>query len=332
MLLEEARETCAQVLGAQVEEIIFTSGATEANNLAITGWMRQKPPGSRCLVSAIEHPSVYDCAQALRHEGYVCDVWGVDQQGRLRSDQSLEGYCLIAAMAVNNEVGVCQDIPALAARPRQGARLLVDAVQAPVAGMLPALGGIDFLSLSGHKLGAPVGCGLLYVRQGLRVHPLLIGGSQEDSRRAGTSNVLAACALARALELAARESQQRQQRLHELRVQLEAGLSSIPGAHLLAGQSVRSPHISAWFFEGVLAEPLLVRLDMEGLYASSGSACSSHSLEPSRIVKAMGYSDEQSRGLVRFSLSGDLLHEDLTRVVETVDRLVREIRTRRSAL
>lgn len=334
MLLEHAREDCARLLGAEVEEIIFTSGATEANNLALAGWMRQQPRGSRLLVSAIEHPSVYDCAKALELEGYIIETIPVDTQGIIDIEEliaRLDASCaLVSVMAVNNEVGVCQPIEALAQALRAlrlpNLRLHVDAVQAAVVVGLPALANIDFLSLSGHKLGAPVGCGLLYVRQGLRVAPLFVGGSQEDSRRAGTSNVAGAVALAQALKLADAERAPNQERMSELLAFLESELRQIPDAHLLGGQAPRSPHISSWFFEGVPAESLLVRLDMAGIYASSGSACSSHSLEPSRIVSAMGYSDAQSRGLIRFSLGPTSTRADVEAVTSALPGFIAQIR------
>ena len=335
MLLEGAREVCAGTLGARVEEIVFTSGATEANNLALVGWMRQQPKGSRCLISAVEHPSVYDCALALESEGYRVEICPVDAQGRIDVEGALsrvdEDLALVAVMAVNNEIGVCQPVSQLSEALRQvrghRPRLHVDAVQAPwVAELAELTREADFLALSGHKLGAPVGCGLLYVRQGLRLAPLLVGGSQEDSRRAGTSNVALAVALSQALSLAAHERLQVKMHLTALRDRLEDGLAAIPGAHLLGRQAPRSPHISAWFFEGVMAEPLLVRLDMLGLYASSGSACSSHSLEPSRVVSAMGFSEEQARGLVRFSLGPASTSQDIEALVAALPPVVEAIR------
>ena len=316
MHFEDARERIARVLGARVEEVIFTSGATEANNLAILGWMRQQPKGSHLIVSAIEHPSAWEAAEALTYEGYQLDIAPVDGQGRLdlAALQAMlrENTALVSCMAVNNEVGTLQPVAELAGLPRKW-KLHVDGVQSGLIGW-PDLSGIDMFSLSAHKLGGPVGSGCLFLRQGLRLAPLLMGGAQEDHRRAGTSNVIAALALAEALEVTEQRRKQELSCIGALRDQLEGELEKIPGAVRLGGE--RSPHISSWFFEGVRAEPLLVLMDLEGISVSSGSACSSHSIEPSRVVSAMGFSPEQARGLIRFSLG----HDSQEKEVESVGR------------
>ena len=316
MHFEDARERIARLLGAKVEEIIFTSGATEANNLAILGWMRQQAKGSHLIVSSIEHPSAWEAAEALTYEGYQLDIAPVDARGRVDVPalRALvrDNTALVSLMGVNNEVGSIQPIGELAAGPKKW-KLHVDAVQCGLVGW-PALEGIDMLSLSAHKLGGPVGSGCLFLRQGLRLAPLLVGGAQEDHRRAGTSNVIAALALAEALEVTARRRTDEQDRISALRDQLEAELGKIPGAVRLSEE--RSAHISSWFFEGVRAEPLLVLFDLEGISVSSGSACSSHSIEPSRVVSAMGFSSEQARGLLRLSLG----HATTEKEVESVGR------------
>lgn len=316
MHFEDARERIARVLGAKVEEIVFTSGATEANNLAILGWMRDQPKGSHLIVSSIEHPSAWEAAEALTYEGYQLDVAPVDSLGKLdvAAFRALlrDNTALVSLMAVNNEVGSTQPIGELAAGPKKW-KLHVDAVQSGLIGW-PKLDGIEMLSLSAHKLGGPVGSGCLYLKQGLRLAPLLIGGAQEDHRRAGTSNVIAALALAEALEVTSSRRAEEVARIGGLRDQLEAHLSAIGGAVRLGNEG--SPHISSWFFEGVRAEPLLVLFDLEGISVSSGSACSSHSVEPSRVVSAMGFSPEQARGLIRFSLG----HASTEKEVESVGR------------
>lgn len=324
MHFEQARERVAAALGAKVEEIVFTSGATEANNLAVLGWMRQQPQGSHCLISAVEHPSVWEAAEALTFEGYHVDQAPVDAEGRLQLEELLarvrSDTRLVSVMAVNNEVGVRQPVEELA-RHSGPWKLHVDAVQSGLVGW-PALPGIDFLSLSAHKLGGPVGSGCLFLRQGLRLAPLLLGGSQEDHRRAGTSNVVAALGLAEAIDVTARHRSLELPRLTALRDQLEHRLAALPGARPLGAHSLRSPHISSWFFEGVRAEPLLVLLDLQGISASSGSACSSHSIEPSRVVSAMGYSPEQARGLIRFSLGHATTAADIEAVCQVLPGLL----------
>ncbi len=298
MLLEEARETCARVLGAKVEEIVFTSGATEANNLALRGML---PPGSHFLVSSTEHPSVRDCARALKD---VEVEWlPVDRQGRV-DPQDVKSRLkantrLISVMAVNNEIGTVQPFQELAGL---GVPLHVDGVQDRT--FHPR--GADLYTLSGHKLGAPVGIGLLYVRQGLTLNPMLVGGAQEDNRRAGTSPAIAAALLALALTLP-------QVDLQPLKDRLVAGmrLQPIPGD---------VPHISAWLAE-IPAETVLVALDLAGVAASSGSACSSHSIEPSHVLQAMGYTPEQSRCLVRFSLGWDTTTQDVDQAIAAMAAL-----------
>lgn len=293
MLLEEARETCARVLGAKVEEIVFTSGATEANNLALRGML---PPGSHFLLSAVEHPSVRDCARALTD--VEVEEIPVDRQGRIDPDDVKRrikiNTRLVSVMAVNNEVGTV--MPPLR---DLGVPLHVDGVQDRTFQPGPA----DLYSLSGHKLGAPVGIGLLYVRQGLTLNPMLVGGAQEDNRRAGTSPAIAAALLALALTLP-------QPDLQPLKDRLEAGLrlQPIPGD---------APHISAWLAE-IPAETVLVALDLAGVAASSGSACSSHSIEPSHVLQAMGYTVEQSRCLVRFSLGWDTRESDVDQAIQAM--------------
>jgi cysteine desulfurase len=334
MILEHAREEAANALACEVEEIVFMSGATEANNLAIFGWMRQQPRGRKCLISGIEHPSVYDAALALRLEGYQVDTVAVDSNGLLDlkdlSAKLDDQVSLVSVMAINNEVGVVQPIEAIKEiLAGHKALLHVDAVQAPVASELPSLKKIDFLSLSGHKLGAPVGCGMLFVRQGLRVHPLLLGGAQEDSRRAGTSNVVGSALFADSLKLARQHRAQRAEVMLALRQQLEVGFEQIPGSLCLSQTVERSPHISAWLFEGISAETLLVRMDMLGVYASSGAACSSHSLEPSRTVKMMGFSDAQGRSLIRFSFSDSNTSAEIARAIEVTTQSIAQIRARK---
>ena len=318
MRLEEARERICAAIGARVEELVLTSGATEANNLAVLGWMRQQPAGSHLIVSAVEHPSVWEAAEALVYEGYEMDVAPVDSSGRLEVGRLLQrvrpNTALVSVMAVNNEVGVVQPLAELVAA--KGAwKLHVDAVQSGLVGW-PALEGIDMLSLSAHKLGGPVGSGCLFLRQGMRLSPLLVGGAQEDHRRAGTNHVIAALALAESMEVSAGQRPRERERLLGLRARLEDHLR--PLGQLLGAEAERSPHISSWVFEGVRAEPLLVLLDLEGISASSGSACSSHSVEPSRIVTAMGYSAESSRGLLRFSLGHATTSEDIARLCEVI--------------
>lgn len=323
MLLEEARERCAAALGAHVEEIVFTSGATESDNLAVLGTVRLAPSGSHVLLSAVEHPAVRQAGERLALEGYRVETVPVDREGRvdpadvarrLRSDT-----CLVSVMAVNNEVGTVQPVAEIAAL-CQGVPFHTDAVQAPGT----SLDGVDLLSLSGHKLGGAPGAGLLYVRRGRTLAPLLHGGGQEDSRRPGTENVPAVTALAAALEKPCDGA-----RVRALRERLEAGLAGLPGATLLAAGAQRAPHISSWVFEGLPAESVLVALDLEGVAASSGSACSSHSIEPSPVLLAMGYTEAEARGLVRFSLGRTTSDKDVDRLLALMRDLLARLQGHR---
>ncbi|MEW6282874.1 MAG: cysteine desulfurase family protein [Candidatus Eremiobacterota bacterium] len=323
MALEEARERCAAALGVLVEEIVFTSGGTESDNLALVGVLDGAPPGSHFLVSAVEHPAVLERARILG-ERHRLEVIPVDPEGRVSPDSVAERLradtALVSVMAANNEVGTLQPVAELGALCRQrGVLFHVDAVQHP--GLQPDRLGIDLMSLSGHKLGALPGSGLLFVRRGVRLAPLLRGGGQEDHRRAGTPSLPAAVSLGLALSRPPEGD-----RLEGLRAHLERGIAEgVPGARLLAGAVPRVSHLSAWLFDRLPAEPILVRLDLEGISASSGSACSSHSLEPSRVLQAMGWSEEESRGLVRFSLGWGSQPRDVDRLLETLPGILTDL-------
>lgn len=305
MVLEQARERCAEQLGAKVEEIIFCSGATEADNLAILGSIHHADTRQQHLVTSdLEHAAVYETVQRQAQLGRGVTWLRVENRGLIDLEH-LEAVLkagppsLVSVMAVNNEVGVRQPLPQIADLCRRnGALFHCDAVQDPKAAQdLIRAGLVDLLCLSAHKMGGLHG-GLLFVRQGIAINPQIVGGSQEDGRRAGTSELLRADSLALALELSLAEDRQGQRECREI---LEGTLASISGSTLLGAGVERAEHISSWLFAGLSAEPILIALDMKGVCVSSGSACSSHSVEPSRVVKAMGYSNEEASGLVRFS-------------------------------
>ena len=308
MHLEMAREQCAASLGCRVEEIVFTSGATESDNLALWGVSRLAPRGAHILVSAVEHPAIALYAQSLRDQGFLMETIPVDSAGRVRLSE-LEQLlrpetALVSVMAANNEVGTFQPIQEIAELlGGQNALFHVDAAQYP----LRANCGADLISYSAHKLGGLPG-GLLYVRKGVSLAPMLIGGAQEDSRRAGTSNVLQARCTAAALELYFKEDRSL---TVDLRNSWETLVGELPEAELLAAEAPRAPHISAWLFGSRAAEPLLVQLDLAGISASSGSACSSHSIEPSKVLMAMGFDERRSAGLIRFSIGWNTHRQEL---------------------
>ena len=335
-LLEEARERCAAVLGAGVDEVVFTSGATEADNLAVLGTMRLASPGDRVVVSAFEHPAVREAARTLKGEGFDLQVLPVDPSGQV-DPAELEGLLtsrtrLVSVMGVNNEVGVEQPVSDLAGRCRKrGISFHCDAVQAaPWQDLRPLVAGVELLALSGHKVGGPPGAGLLYVRRGRTLAPLVRGGSQEAGRRPGTENVPAWLGLAAALEAAAGEAAVEAARLRDLKARLEEGLDRIPGASLLGAGARRAPHISAWTFAGVPADSLVAALDLAGIAVSAGSACASRGVGPSQVLLAMGRSASEARGLVRFSLGWSTTGACLDRLLDAVPRVLAELRARRS--
>ena len=303
MVLESAREKCASLLGAKVEEILFCSGATEADNLAIVGTLTHADTTHQHLISSQqEHAAVYETVVRQSQSGRKVDWLPIDRQGLVNIEvlEALlkdEPKSLVSVMAVNNETGTRQPVEKIGHLCREhGALFHCDGVQDPkTCKLLIDEGLVDLVALSGHKMGGVHG-GLLYVRQGVAVNPQIVGGAQEDGRRAGTNEVLRAESLALSLEATLNESGP-----SDCRDALEKVLQDIPEAIRLGPSSARADHISSWLFGELAAEPILVQLDLKGICASSGSACSSHSVEPSRVVKAMGYSEKQASGLMRFS-------------------------------
>jgi cysteine desulfurase len=332
--LEEARERCAMALGAKVEEIVFCSGATEADNLAILGALAHPDAGHRGLAtSAIEHAAVFETAHKVRHAlGQPVSWLGVSSAGQVDTE-SLETVLrgqqgqLVSVMSTNNEVGSRQPLARVAELCRQYSSLLhVDAVQDPRgAKALIVSGQADLLTVSGHKMGGLPG-GLLYVRQGVPLSPQILGGAQEDGRRAGTSEVLRAVSLATALAETLEESPAPVRQARDL---IEQRLEKVPGALRLgpSDNAQRADHISSWLFGQLSAEPILAQLDMSGVCASSGSACSSHAVEPSRVVKAMGWGS-RAMGLVRFSCGWNTSLEEARRAAEIVEETVTRMMAR----
>ncbi len=336
-LLESAREECATLLGAEVEEMVFCSGATEADNLALFGVLEH--PDTRChrlLTSTIEHAAIFIPAQRLGHRGVPVDWLRVDQSGlvdlqALRFGLSENPSALVSIMAVNNEIGTRQPLLRIAEICREfGAVLHTDAVQDPnLARELIQEGAVDLVSLSGHKLGGLPG-GLLYVRKGIPLAPRMLGGAQEDGRRAGTSEVLRASSLAIALRETFSEVADRllllRNRFEEV---LKAGL---PQATLLGPEdpASRAHQISSWLFGNLPAEALLVQWDLKGLCASSGSACASNAIEPSRVLAELGVERARRKSLVRFSFGWGTTEEDVElgakMVLDTVESMAKRER------
>ena len=328
MILEHAREKIASSLGAKVEEIIFCSGATEADNLAILGTLTHGDNRHQHLISSsMEHAAVYETVHRQSQLGRSVSWLKVDEQGLIDLNHLSEllresPASLVSVMIVNNEVGTRQPVEEVGKLCREhGALFHADGVQDPrTAKKLIESGLVDLVALSGHKMGGLHG-GILFVKQGIAVNPQIVGGSQEDGRRAGTSEVLRAESFSMALQATLEESTET---ILQCRKILDSTLGEIPRAKALVSlpDEQRAAHISSWLFGELAAEPLLVQMDMKGICASSGSACSSHSVEPSRVVRVMGYSEKQAVGLVRFSLGWDSNAEDVQNAAVVVKGIV----------
>lgn len=336
--LAQARRTVADVLGCRPGEVVFTSGGTEADNLAVKGvaLARQaaNPLLDRVVISAVEHPAVEESARYLeRFHGFSVDVVPVDSTGRV-TPEALAGAlrpetALVSIMYANNEVGTIQPIAALADAARaHGIPFHTDAVQA--AGWLPLDTrplGVDAMSISGHKLGAPKGCGLLFVRSRTRLEPVIHGGGQERGRRSGTENVAGAVGLATALTLARDRQAGEQARVAALRDRfIAAVLAGVPDAVLTGHPSERLPSVASFCFPGTSGEAVLLELERRGVVCSSGSACAAGSDAPSAVLTAMGVPAEVAQTAVRFSFDAAVTREDLDAAAAAVQAAVAGIR------
>jgi cysteine desulfurase len=336
--LADARKTVAAVLGCRPGEITFTSGGTEADNLAVKGiaLARQAadPELNRVVISAVEHPAVEESARYLeRFHGFTVDVVPVDGNGTVTPEALAavlrDETALVSIMYANNEVGTVQPVAELAALARgRGIPFHTDAVQA--AGWLPldvrALG-VDALSISGHKLGAPKGNGVLFVRGRTRIEPLVHGGGQERGRRSGTENVAGAVALATALTLAHADRPALAARVTGLRERfIAAVLGSIPGALLTGHPSERLPSVASFCFPGTSGESVLLELERQGVVCSSGSACAAGSDAPSPVLVALGIEAEVAQTAVRFSFDSSVTAADLEAAAAAVTAAVGSVR------
>ncbi len=341
--VEEARAEVARAIGGRPEEIVFTSGGTEADNLAVRGAAlaarEADPRRSAVLVTAAEHPAVREAARALALEGFEAVELPVDADG-LPVPEALEARldgraALLSAILAGNETGVVNPgIPQLAARARaSGVLAHTDAVQA--VGKIPvdvAALGVDLLSLTAHKFGGPKGAGALWVRSGCRMAPLAAGGGQERGRRSGTENVAAIVGLGMAIRLAVARRESEAARLTLLRDRLESGLrATIPGLRLngtaLPG-TVRLPTATSAVFPGVPGEVLVAALDLEGIAVSAGSACASGTTKPSAVLLATGLAPEEARRTLRFSFGFTTRSEEIDRLLAVVPRVwARGVRT-----
>jgi cysteine desulfurase len=331
-----AREQVATLLGAESpQEIVFTGGGSESDNLAIVGTLRAYPDKRHIITTAVEHPAVLGlCRELESRQGYEVTYLDVDAEGQLDLDQLREAIrsdtAVVSIMMANNETGVIFD-PATIGKivKERGTVFHVDAVQAP--GKLPldmaTLDCVDLLSISGHKLHAPKGVGALYVRKGSKLRPLIVGGHQERGRRAGTENVASIVGFGVACELAGNNLADENTRVRGLRDKLETSLlQTIPDCQRNGHADMRLPNTSNISFRYIEGEGILLLLDRAKIAASSGSACTSGSLEPSHVLKAMGVPFTSAHGSIRFSLSRYNTEEEIDYVVAVLPRIVERLR------
>lgn len=332
--MEAARRQVAEALGAQPNEIYFTGCGTESDNWAIRGAAeKHKSRGRHIITSAIEHHAVLHACQRLEKEGFSVTYLPVDEYG-LVSPQSLkealrEDTILVSIMLANNEIGTIEPIEELSAIAREaGALFHTDAVQAIGSVKIDVNQlGVDMLSLSGHKFHAPKGVGALYIRSGVRIGRLMEGGAQERAQRPGTENLASIVGLGKAIELACADIEGHNQKLAAMRDRMIEGiLSGIPEVRLNGHPQKRLPgnvNVSVRYVEG---ESLLLNLDFKGIAASSGSACTSGSLDPSHVLLAIGLSHETAHGSLRFSLSEENTEQEVDQVVRALSEIAERLR------
>jgi cysteine desulfurase len=331
--IRKAREQVARLLGCDPAEIIFTSGGTESDNAAIKGTLAAVPDKRKVITTRVEHPAVLTACRELANHGYTVVELAVDKEGRLDladlEEKLDDDTALVTIMYANNETGVIFPVAEIAKLVTgKGVVFHTDAVQA--VGKIPldlSKSNIDLLSLSGHKLHAPKGVGVLYVRKGTRLAPFMVGGHQEAGKRAGTENVPGIVGLGKACELAAENIEEENDRVKFLRDKLESTLlQKCPGSRLNGDKDNRLPNTSNISFEYIEGEAILLMLDKYGICASSGSACTSGSLEPSHVLRAMGVPFTAAHGSVRLSLSRYNTEQDVDYTIEKMPPIIDNLR------
>ena len=331
--ISKAREKVAALFGASPEEIVFTSCGTESDSTAILSALNAQPEKRHIITTRVEHPAIIALCQHLETRGYEVTYLGVDEKGRLDLDELASSMrkdtAIVSIMYANNETGTIFPIDTIAEMAKErGILFHTDAVQA--AGKLHidvSSTPINFLSMSGHKLHAPKGIGVLYVRKGTRFIPFLRGGHQERGRRAGTENAPYIVGLGTACELAMQYREEENTRVPALRDKLEQGLlAAIPNAIVNGDREHRLPNTCNIAFESVEGEAILLLLDQFGICASSGSACTSGSLEPSHVLRAMGVPFTYAHGSIRFSLSRYTSEAEIDYVVKKLPAIIERLR------
>ncbi len=332
--IDRARQQVANLIGADEEEIIFTSCGTESDNVGILSALKASPHRRHLVTTRVEHPAVLNLCQHLEKNGYRVSWVGVDSKGLLNIDELRRSIrdctAVVSAMHANNETGVIFPVEEVGKLAKEAGCLFhVDAVQA--VGKIPLnmrKSTIDYLSLSGHKLHAPKGVGALYIRKGTKFSPLIIGGHQEMGRRGGTENVASIVGLGVACELAASYIEDENRRVEKMRDRLENSiLKKAPDASINGDKKMRLPNTSNISFEYIEGEAILLRLNELGVCASSGSACTSGSLEPSHVLRAMGVPYTAAHGSVRFSLSRYNTEAEIDFVIKHLPGIIEELRS-----
>jgi len=338
--VEEVRERVAEFIGATPDEVIFAGSGSEANNTVLSiptcpskGCDCVMHESTEIVTSVIEHPCILETAKCLGERGVSIRYIGVDQYGRVDPEELrrsiTERTRLVSIMMANNEVGTIQEIKKLAAIAHErGALFHTDAVQA--VGKVPVNVqelGVDFLTLSGHKIYGPKGVGALYIRKGAPFCPLIRGGHQEKGRRAGTENTLGIIGLGKAIELRKEEMEEEEKRLRAMKAALRQGIEEkIPDVHFNGHPTESLPGTLNVSFDGAEGEALLLYLDLEGIAVSTGSACASGSLEPSHVLLAIGCPVERAHGSLRISLGRENTMADVERMLEVLPKVVERVR------
>jgi cysteine desulfurase len=335
--LKDARERAAAFLRCRDSEIVFTSGGTESNNAAIRGVLDALPGKRHIVTTQVEHPSVLEVCRDIERGGCRVTYLGVNRDGALdlaELERSIaDDTALVSIMWANNETGVIFPIERIADIVRsRGAILHVDAVQA--AGKIPIdldKTRVDLLTLSGHKLHAPKGVGLLFIRRETPFHPLIIGGGQERGRRSGTENIPGIVGFGKAMEIASAQGTAAADHVRRLRDKLENFiLESIPNTVRNGAAELRLPNTTSVRFDGLEGEAILLLLDEAGICASTGSACATGAVEPSHVLKAMGLSDTEALGTVRFSLSRYMADDKIDHVIGVLPGVIQHLRGTRA--
>lgn len=331
--LDEARQRVAALLNAEPEEILFTSGGTESNNTALHSALLTRPDKRHVVTTTVEHSATLKYCHFLQKRGFEITFLPVNPAGELSLESLQEAIrpdtAMVSVMWANNETGILFPIRQIAAICRaRGVLFHTDAVQA--AGKLPLdvkETDVDFLSLAAHKFHGPKGVGALYIKRRTRFQPYVMGGGQERGRRGGTENVAGIVGFGRAAELALENVREMEGRIRKLRDDLEAGLlCAIAGSSLNGASEPRLPNTSNLAFKGVEAEGVLMLLDQAGICASSGSACTTGSLDPSHVLVAMGCSPARARSSIRFSLGRYNSAEDIRRVLDSLPAIISRLR------